>query len=91
MTDATLLSQHLEAFDDAIGRYLQLVADEFRHLQQSWQDLRENYEGTGADRFEEVWQGTARRFDDYLQQSEALRAVLQERLAALRRFDTPTT
>jgi len=89
MPDATLLGQQLTTFNDAVQRHLQLVSDEFRHLQDSWVDLRESYEGTGADRFEDVWNGTAKRFDDYLQQSEALRTVLQERLAALQSFDQP--
>jgi hypothetical protein len=87
--DVTLLAKELGQFDAAVGRHLQLVRDEFAHLQQSWDELRECYEGTGADRFEAVWLGTSRRFDDYLQRSEALRAVLQERLAALERFDQP--
>jgi len=91
MADATLLAQHLERFDDAVQRHLQLVSDEFSHLQRSWDDLRDCYEGVGADRFEAVWTGTVRRFEEYLQRSEALRAVLQERLAALRRFDEPAT
>ena len=89
MTDATLLGRHLGAFDDAVRRHLQLVTDEFRHLTESWNELRDCYEGTGAERFEGVWTGTSRRFEDYLQQSEALGAVLQERLAALMRFDEP--
>ena len=89
MTDATLLGQHLGQFDEAVRRHLQLVSDEFKHLQQSWDELRECYEGTGADRFEAVWTGTSRRFEEYLERSEALRVVLQERLAALQRFDEP--
>jgi uncharacterized protein YukE len=89
MTDATLLGQHLSQFDDALRQHLQLVSDEFRHLQQSWDELRDCYEGVGAERFEAVWTGTVRRFEDYLQQSEALRSVLRERLEALERFDQP--
>jgi hypothetical protein len=89
MTDATLLAQHLDRFDEAIRRHLQLLSDEFRRLEHSWDELRDCYEGAGADRFEAVWTGTSRRFEDYLQRSEALRAVLQERLAALQRYDEP--
>ena len=89
MTDATLLGQQLGQFDDAVRRHLQLVTAEFNQLQRSWEDLRECYEGTGADRFEAVWTGTTRRFEEYLERSEALRVVLQERLAALERFDRP--
>jgi hypothetical protein len=89
MTDATLLRQQLGAFDDAVRRHLQLVTAEFTQLQRSWADLRESYEGTGADRFEAVWTGTTRRFEEYLERSEALRVVLQDRLASLEDYDRP--
>ena len=89
MPDATLLRRQLGQFDEAVARHLQLVGEEFAVLQRSWAELRDCYEGTGADRFDSVWSGTTRRFEDYLRQSQALQAVFQERLAALERFDEP--
>jgi hypothetical protein len=90
MADATMLAEHLEAYESAIDRHLQQLGDDFRHLLTSWGNLRECYEGVGADRFDDVWTGTTRRFDEYLTQAQAVRRVLQQRLEALRRFDQPS-
>jgi hypothetical protein len=89
MTDTTRLAELLAAYDGAVERHLHLLADEFAHLQRSWWMLRECYEGTGADRFDAVWTGTERRFEDYQEKALALQLVLRDRLEALRRHDRP--
>lgn len=89
MGDTTALLHGLEAYDTSLIQYLDRLRTEFEAVSGSWDRLSAVYEGTAANEFRGRWMRTCQRFQEYLEATRALQAVLQERIEALREADQP--
>ncbi|MCB9871505.1 MAG: hypothetical protein H6837_16735 [Planctomycetes bacterium] len=87
MPDARLLLRGLEDYQVAVGRHLEAVRAGFDELNHRWCALREDYEGTSAAEFRDVWEGTTRMFQDYDERARAVNKILEKRIERLREYD----
>ncbi len=84
MADTRLLLQGLEEYRAGLRRLLIETRTDFDQLQERWRLFSAVYEGDSADQFRAHWQRTAASFEEYVERSEAIAAILDERIEHLR-------
>ncbi len=83
MVDSTkLLAGLLEYYAD-LDRHLTLLQADFQQLENRWQAFNAVYEGEAAQQFQISWLRTAQWFQDYINQTQKLMAILDQRILAL--------
>lgn len=85
--DTRVLLAGLEEYSRTLEGHSSRLRVEFDHLDGRWQAFSGVYEGEAADQFRAGWARTAQNFQEYLQQTERIQAVLRERIEALRDAD----
>jgi len=85
--DTRKLLQGLEDYRSTLDRHLQELNTEFNVMQQRWHALNSVYTGDAADEFRRYWSVTTSRFEEYLQRTHRIAAMLDERIESLREFN----
>lgn len=84
MADTRILLAGLEEYHRVLDTHLSKLTDEFQHLTGTWQRFSACYEGDAADQFREGWSRTSQRFQEYIEQTQRISSVLDERIEHLR-------
>ena len=86
-TDARVLLQGLEEYNRALEHHAVMLKLQFHYLDSHWQQFSSNYEGDAADQFRAGWIRTTRNFTEYIDQTDRIQKLLEERIEALRQAD----
>lgn len=84
MADTRQLLSGLIEYRAALERHLQSLRQEYDGLDIRWRSFGAVYEGDAADQFKYGWDRTTHRFLYYLERTQAISRVLDERIEALR-------
>jgi len=82
-TNSRLLLQGLLEYRDSLERHLSQLASEYQQLERRWQAFNAVSGGDYADQFRTGWRQTDARFKTYINQSQKIKALLNERISAL--------
>lgn len=83
MADSRILLSGLKEYRRSLGTHLSRLTTEFQQLDRIWRQFDRVYQGDAADQFREGWQRTTRRFEDYIEQTDKISRLLDERIADL--------
>lgn len=83
MADSRILLGGLREYHASLERHITQLQAEFDGLQNRWYAFSGVYEGDAADQFRAGWQRTASRFQEYINQSQRIMALLEERIERL--------
>ena len=89
MTDATALLAGLEQYRRSLDRHLADLKSKHQEVENSWHRFSEVYEGDAADQFRANWLRTEANFHEYIEQTQKISKMLDERIEYLRRLDQP--
>lgn len=87
MVDSRALLTGLEEYRRVLERHLSQLNSEYQQLYSNWQQFNAVSEGDYADQFRAGWSRTSQRFQDYIDQTRKISAVLDERIEYLRRVN----
>ncbi len=87
MADMRVLLTGLTDYQNSLGYHLNQVRDEFQQLESRWNALNVVYEGTAADEFRSFWLVTISNFNNYIDQTQQISSILQDRIDALNEAD----
>ena len=87
MADSRILLAGLEEYHRVLGKHLSQLTAEFQQLDNNWRQFSACYEGNAADQFREGWIRTSRRFQEYIEQTQKISSMLDERIEHLRAVD----
>ncbi|MBA3531142.1 MAG: hypothetical protein H0T73_04385 [Ardenticatenales bacterium] len=74
----------MEEYHRSVRRHLIELRTEFGQVESRWHAFSAVYEGDAADQFRAHWLGTVERFREYIERTESIAAVLEERIEHLR-------
>ena len=86
-TDARVLLSGLDEYSRVLEHHTILLKVEFNNLDSQWHQFSSVYEGEAADQFRAGWARTTRKFEEYIEQTDRIQKILDERIAALREAD----
>ncbi|HKY43773.1 MAG TPA: WXG100 family type VII secretion target [Pyrinomonadaceae bacterium] len=86
-TDARVLLQGLQEYSRALERHTVMLKIQFHDLDSHWHQFSSVYEGDAADQFRAGWIRTSQNFTEYIEQTDRIQRILEERIAALREAD----
>jgi uncharacterized protein YukE len=86
-TDARLLLRGLEEYHRVLGKHASNLTSEFQQVSAAWQRFSAVYEGQAADQFRQGWMRTSQRFQEYVEQTQKISSILDERIEDLREYD----
>jgi hypothetical protein len=87
MADSRVLLAGLEEYHSILIRHLSQLTAEYQQLDNNWRQFNAVSEGDYADQFRAGWARTAQRFQEYIDQTQKISVVLQERIEHLRRVN----
>jgi uncharacterized protein YukE len=87
VTDARVLLQGLQEYNRALDRHSGMLKLRFHYLDSHWLQFSSVYEGDAADQFRAGWTRTNHSFMEYIEQTDRIQKVLEERIEALREAD----
>ena len=87
--NVTELVRRLTRYLEALERHNLAIQRAYESAMESLAHLRKVYAGAAADDFMSHWERTSEALDRYMQGSRSIKAVLEERLSALREADRP--
>lgn len=87
MADSRILLAGLEEYHRVLGRHLSKLSAEYQQLDNSWRQFSATAEGDYADQFRAGWARTSQRFQQYIEQTQKISAVLDERIEHLRQLN----
>jgi hypothetical protein len=82
-TDSRVLLAGLIEYRNSLERHLGQLTSEYHQLEGRWRTFNSVSEGDYADQFRAGWRQTEARFKDYINQSQKIKAFLNERISAL--------
>jgi len=82
-TDPGLLKNGLKNYSESLAYHQRELQEDFRDLSQHFALVNQAYEGVAAEAFKNSWMATAHWFEDYIDQTTLLIALLEERISAL--------
>ena len=86
-TDARVLLHGLEEYSRALERHTVMLKLQFNNVDSHWQQFSSVYEGEAADQFRAGWTRTNQNFKEYIEQTDRIQKLLEERIEALREAD----
>jgi len=86
-TDARILLQGLEEYSRALERHTVMLKIQFHDVDSHWRQFSSVYEGDAADQFRAGWTRTNQNFTEYIEQTDRIQKLLEERIASLREAD----
>lgn len=84
MADSRILLAGLEEYRRVLGVHLSKLKAEYQQLDNTWHRFSAVYEGDAADQFRAGWIRTTQRFQEYIEQTQKISAMLDERIDYLR-------
>jgi hypothetical protein len=87
VADSRILLAGLEEYHRVLGLHLSKLTAEFQQLDSTWRQFNAVSEGDYADQFRAGWVRTSQRFQEYIEQTQKISAVLDERIEHLRNLD----
>lgn len=87
--DATRLRHGLTEYIAALKRQLTTMREQRARLEGTWHRTADVYRGEGAEAFAAAFQRSNRMLEQYVETLQVMLPVLEERLRALERFDSP--
>lgn len=87
MANSTILLRLLEDYSRVLERHSDSLKIEFNSLDSRWQQFSGVYEGEAAEQFRAGWIRTTHNFEEYIEQTERIHLLLEERIEALREAD----
>jgi len=84
MADSTILLAGLEEYHRRLEQHVSKLEQEYQELNKRWQAFNGVYEGNAAEQFRTGWRRTSDGFRIYVEQSQRIMRVLEERITALR-------
>ena len=84
VTDTRILLAGLEEYRRVLGVHLSELTAEFKQLDNIWRQFSAVYEGDAADQFRAGWIRTTQRFQEYIEQTRRIGAMLDKRIEDLR-------
>jgi hypothetical protein len=84
VADTRVLLAGLEEYHRVVGLHLSKLTAEFQQLDNNWRQFSAVYEGEAADQFRAGWIRTTQRFQEYIEQTQKISAMLNERIEHLR-------
>lgn len=87
MADSRILLAGLEEYHSVLGQHLSKLEVEFQQLVNTWRRFDAVSEGDYAEQFRAGWARTTQRFQEYLEQTHEISAVLDERIEYLRKVN----
>jgi hypothetical protein len=76
-------------YRDSLERHLTLLSPEYDRLTNRWRAFSSVAEGDYAEQFRAGWLKTGSRFQDYINRSTQLKAMLDRRIANLETLNRP--
>jgi uncharacterized protein YukE len=89
MTNVTVLLAGLKQYHDSLDRHLRDLESKHQELENSWHRFSEVYEGDAAEQFRANWLRTEANFHEYIEQTQKISKMLDERIKILEIFDKP--
>ena len=86
-TDARVLLHGLEEYSRSLEQHTVMLKIQFNDLDSHWRQFSSVYEGDAADQFRNGWTRTNQNFTEYIEQTDRIQKLLEERIAALREAD----
>lgn len=87
MADTHALLIGLEEYSRTLYRHVSELRDHFNTLSREWSAFSDHYQGEAANQFRDHWLNTTRRFQEYIEGTEAINRLLEERIEHLRAAD----
>ena len=84
MADSRVLLTGLEEYRRVLGKHLSELKDEYQQLDGIWRQFSGVYDGDAANQFREGWIRTSHRFQEYIEQTQKISKMLDERIEHLR-------
>lgn len=73
----------LQAYSLSLDKHLQSLTSEYTQLDQHWIAFSSVYEGNAADQFRYNWLRTKHNFEEYMNATQRISQLLNERIDAL--------
>ena len=89
MADTRALLQGLRDYRDSVIKHTQHLQDGYDNLTREWQRFDVVYEGDAAQEFKGLWMRTSGNFQEYLERTQRIVRVLDERIALLQAAERP--
>lgn len=83
MANADLLLTNLTNYRDTLRRQVSTMRQSYGEATTRWNNFNVVYEGVAADQFRMGWSNTCRRFDEYIDQTERILTILDEKILDL--------
>lgn len=83
MADSRILLAGLREYHASLERHLTQLRAEFDSLQNRWYAFSAVYEGDSAEQFRSGWLRTSSRFQEYINQTQKISSILEERIERL--------
>ncbi len=87
MADSRVLLAGLEEYRRVLERHLSQLTAEYQLLESNWRQFNAVSEGDYADQFRGGWMRTSQRFQEYIEQTQQINIVLNERIEHLRQLN----
>lgn len=87
MADSRVLLAGLEEYHRVLERHLSQLTAEFQQLDTAWRQFNAVSEGDYAEQFRAGWTRTTDRFQEYMEQTQKISGVLDERIEHLRQVN----
>ena len=87
MTDSRILLAGLEEYRSVLERHLSRLTAEYHQLDNTWRQFNDASEGDYANQFRSGWIRTSQRFQEYIEQTQQISIVLDERIEHLRKLN----
>lgn len=85
--DSALLLRGLEDYRSSLDTHMRTLTHEYEQLDRRWQAFSSVYEGDAARQFRSHWLLTRQRFEDYINATQKIGLLLDDRIEALRRVN----
>jgi uncharacterized protein YukE len=89
MTNATALLAGLKQYHNSLDRHLADLNSKHQELENSWHRFSEVYEGDAANQFRANWLRTEANFNEYIEQTQKISKMLDERIKELEIANKP--
>lgn len=86
-TDTRLLLAGLKEYRTSLEKHIAQLTSEYSQLEQRWRAFNAVSEGDYANQFRSGWIETDKRFKAYINQSQRIKALLNERIDDLEAFN----
>lgn len=84
VVNTSVLLAGLEEYHKRLTLHVEQLEQEYQQLERRWVAFSAVYEGNAADQFRAGWRRTVDGFRTYVDQSQHISKVLEERIIALR-------